>query len=404
MEKNMTAKEETERNRIEHATVKGETERLERGLDRLTVHMEEKPIYDIVMAEDFSELASEIQKLGTSSHRICIVTDSNVAPLYLDEVTACLAPCCKEVISFVFPAGEPNKNLSTVQKLYEALILAKFDRGDFLVALGGGVVGDLCGFAAATYLRGISFLQIPTTLLSQVDSSIGGKTGVDLNAYKNMVGAFHMPKLVYINIRTLHTLPDCQFSAGMGEVLKHGLIKDAAYYEWLLTHAEPIQKKETAVLREMVAGSNRIKRAVVERDPKEQGERMYLNFGHTLGHAIEKQKNFELLHGECVALGALAAMELCVNRGLLAVSEVQRFQKAMQTFHIRTSVNDLSKDEIILATKNDKKMDSGVIKFVLLERIGSAFVDRTVTEDEMNLALDRILSDTIHKEVPEVHE
>jgi len=221
-------------------------------MNRLTVHEDGQPIYDIVMTEDFSMLSEEVEKLSTASKRLCIVTDSNVAELYLDEVTALLAPICRKVISYVFPAGEANKNLNTVQKLYETLILNQFDRGDMLVALGGGVVGDLCGFAAATYLRGISFIQIPTTLLSQVDSSIGGKTGVDFDAYKNMVGAFHMPKLVFINIATLNTLPDSQFAAGMGEVIKHGLIKDKAYYEWLLEHAEEIQKKEPAALRHTV--------------------------------------------------------------------------------------------------------------------------------------------------------
>ena len=361
-------------------------------MNRLTVHMDGTPVYDIVMAEDFSYLPEEVKKLDIASRRLCIVTDSNVAPLYLNEVTDLLSPCCKTVISYVFPAGEQNKNLATVQKLYETLVLAKFDRGDLLVALGGGVVGDLCGFAAATYLRGISFLQVPTTLLSQVDSSIGGKTGVDFDAYKNMVGAFHMPKLVYTNISTLKTLPDCQFAAGMGEVIKHGLIKDLDYYEWLLAHAEEIQAKDMGILRETVTGSNRIKRAVVENDPKEKGERMHLNFGHTLGHAIEKLKDFELLHGECVALGSLAAMKLCENRGLLTGEEVLRFKKALETFHIATSVSGLSKEETIKATKNDKKMDSGVIKFVLLEKIGCAYVDRTVTEEEMDSALDFIFA------------
>ena len=174
-------------------------------MNRVTVHLDEKPIYDIVMTEDFSALPGEIEKLSISNRRLCIVTDSNVEKLYLNEVKELLAPCCKTVISFVFPAGEEHKNLDTVRDLYETLILNHFDRNDMLVALGGGVVGDLCGFAAATYLRGVAFMQIPTTLLSQVDSSIGGKTGVDFDAYKNMVGAFHMPKLVFtISIRFRH--------------------------------------------------------------------------------------------------------------------------------------------------------------------------------------------------------
>ena len=368
------------------------------SMNRLTVHMNDVPVYDIVMAEDFSFLPEEIKKLGVENRRLCIVTDSNVAPLYEKEVKELLTPCCKTIISFVFPAGEANKNLVTVQKLYETLILNRFDRNDVLIALGGGVVGDLCGFAAATYLRGISFVQVPTTLLSEVDSSIGGKTGVDFDSYKNMVGAFHMPKLVYTNISTLKTLPDCQFSAGMGEVIKHGLIKDRAYYEWILSNKEEIKAKTPAVLRRLVTGSNRIKRAVVEHDPKEQGERMHLNFGHTLGHAIEKLKNFELLHGECVALGSLAAMKICEARGMLSTDEVLRFRTALKEFQIPAKVSGLSKEAVILASKNDKKMDSGVIKFILLKEIGCAYVDRTVTEAEMSAALDFIQEDELSYE------
>lgn len=362
------------------------------SLSRLTVHLDGKPVYDIVMTENFSALRDEVSKLSVESKKLCIVTDSTVAELYLEEVKRILTPCCREVASFVFPAGESHKNLATVQKLYEDLIVNRFDRGDMLVALGGGVVGDLCGFAAATYLRGISFIQIPTTLLSQVDSSIGGKTGVDFDAYKNMVGAFHMPRLVYTNIGTLNTLPDCQFSAGMGEVLKHGLIKDRGYYHWLTEHAEEIWSKEPEALRQTVAVSNQIKRAVVEADPTEKGDRMLLNFGHTLGHAVEKLKNFELLHGECVALGALAAMHLSARRGMIAQEEVNHYRDALISFHIPVKVSGLSKEEVIRATKNDKKMESGVIKFILLSSVGSAYVDRTVTEVEMASALDFIFA------------
>lgn len=359
--------------------------------NRVTVHLDGKPIYDILMTENFGALPVEIEKLSISNRRLCIVTDSNVEKLYLEEVTTLLKPCCKTVTSFVFPAGEEHKNLDTVKNLYETLIINHFDRNDMLVALGGGVVGDLCGFAAATYLRGISFIQIPTTLLSQVDSSIGGKTGVDFDAYKNMVGAFHMPKLVFTNINTLQSLPDNQFSAGMGEVIKHGLIKDSAYYEWLISNSADIWARKPEVLRKTVTWSNEIKRAVVEKDPTEKGDRMLLNFGHTLGHAIEKLKNFELLHGECVALGSLAAMKLCENRGMLKADDTMRFKEALSRFHIVTSVSGLNKDAVIAASKNDKKMDSGIIKFILLHAIGNAYVDRTVTEEEMKQALDQVL-------------
>ena len=358
--------------------------------NRMTVHMNERPVYDILLEQDFSALPKELESFHLEHRKICIVTDSNVAPLYLEEVKGLLALCCSQVISFVFPAGEEHKNLDTVRELYETLILAKFDRNDMLAALGGGVVGDLCGFAAATYLRGVSFIQLPTTLLSQVDSSIGGKTGVDFDAYKNMVGAFHMPKLVYENIGTLKTLPPEQFSAGMGEVIKHGLIQSRDYYEWILSHKEAICSKDMDTLEQLVVESNHIKRRVVERDPDEKGDRMLLNFGHTLGHAIEKLKHFELLHGECVALGSIAGMYISAKRGLISMEETKRFVSALSWFGIKTSVSGLDIHSVIEATANDKKMDSGVIRFILLNEIGQAFVDRTVTQEEMEDALQYI--------------
>lgn len=366
--------------------------------DRLIVQSEGKPAYDIVLAEDFTGLVDELLRLNIPSKKLCIVSDSTVSELYLKEVKERIAPHCRRVVSYVFPAGEAQKNLATVGKLYEKLIAEQFDRGDMLVALGGGVVGDLCGFAAATYLRGIAFVQIPTTLLSQVDSSIGGKTGVDFDAYKNMVGAFHMPRLVYTNIRTLLTLPDDQFASGMGEVLKHGLIKNREYYDWLLTHAGEILDRDTGILRQAVTGSNLIKREVVEKDPTEQGERMLLNFGHTLGHAIEKLKNFKLLHGECVGLGALAAMHLSELRGMTCGDETMRFKEALRTFHIPVGVSGLTAADIITATRNDKKMESGVIRFILLKNVGCAYVDRSVSDSEMEEALHYILTQE------EIHE
>ena len=358
---------------------------------RLTVHLDGNPIYDIVLTTDFAGLKEELYKLGCEKKKICIVTDSNVALLYLEEIRGIVSECCKTVTSYTIPAGEENKNLDTVRGVYEHLIHEKFDRKDLLIALGGGVVGDLCGYSAATYLRGIGFIQIPTTLLSQVDSSIGGKTGVDFDSYKNMVGAFHMPKLVYTNVSVLQSLPEEQFSNGMGEVIKHGLIRDKDYYEWILTNLEPIMERKSDVLIPLVEGSNRIKREVVEIDPTEQNERATLNFGHTLGHAVEKLMNFQLLHGHCVALGALAAMEICRSRGMITEEEVDRYRASMEYCKMPMCVSGLDKKEIIAATKNDKKMEAGVIKFVLLDKVGHAYVDRTVTEDEMEQALSSIM-------------
>ena len=295
------------------------------------------------------------------------------------------------MVNFVFPAGEEHKNLDTVQKLYETLILEQFDRKDVLVALGGGVVGDLCGFAAATYLRGVSFIQIPTTLLSQVDSSIGGKTGVDFLSYKNMVGAFHMPRMVYSNMAVLRTLPPEQYSSGMGEVVKHGLIQNADYYQWLHYCSREIMERRLQTCEEMILSSDLIKQKVVEEDPGEQGVRALLNFGHTLGHAIEKEMNFSLLHGHCVALGCLAAAYISHLRGKISMDEVELLGELLEQFELPRTVTGISPEAVIRATKNDKKMDGGTVKFILLERVGDAYVDRTVTEEEMRRGLSYIL-------------
>ncbi|MEG0215975.1 MAG: 3-dehydroquinate synthase, partial [Hungatella sp.] len=352
-------------------------------LERITVHRDHLPIYDILLEDSFAQLPKALEDLKIFHRKICIVTDSTVAGYYLEEVQSLLAGTDNHIITFIFPAGEASKNLDTVRNLYEALILNHLDRKDLLIALGGGVVGDLCGYAAATYLRGISFIQIPTTLLAQVDSSIGGKTGVDFDSYKNMVGAFHMPTLVYTNVTTLLTLSVEQFSAGMGEILKHGLIKDRNYYDWLWTHAAQIKNRDLLVCKEMILGSDEIKRAVVEADPTEQGDRALLNFGHTLGHGIEKMMNFRMLHGHCVGLGALAATYMSAQRGLISMDEVFKLRTIMQEFQMPVSISGADVQAIILATKNDKKMDQGRIRFLLLREIGHAYIDSTVTDAEM---------------------
>lgn len=357
--------------------------------ERMTVHKDQEAIYDIVLETSFDRLGTEVGLVMKEGKKACIVTDSNVDSLYGKQVESQIAQHCSRVDTLVFPAGEKYKNLDTVKKVYEALIQNHYDRGDLLVALGGGVIGDLCGFAAATYLRGIDFIQIPTTLLSQVDSSIGGKTGVDFDAYKNMVGAFHMPKLVYSNTAALLTLPEEQFASGMGEIVKHGLIKDRAYYEWLLEHLEEIARRDLVVCEEMIVKSDQIKRNVVEQDPTEQGERALLNFGHTLGHAIEKLMDFRMLHGHCVALGSLGAAYLSARRGMISMKEVLALRDMLQSLGLPVTLEGLNLDRkaVVETTKSDKKMDSGRIKFILLRSVGEAYVDRTVTSEEMLDAL-----------------
>ena len=245
-----------------------------KGKERMCIPVKKdnETIYHIYLEESFAKLPEYLEMLGVQDKRLCIVSDSTVNARYGDEVAELLNDRCSKVARFVFPAGEEHKTLDTVKLLYRKLIENGFDRNDMLVALGGGVVGDLTGYAAATYLRGIEFIQVPTTLLSQVDSSIGGKTGVDFDGYKNMVGAFCQPKLVYMNITALNTLNDEQFFCGMGEILKHGLIKDADYYEWVIEHMSEISERKSDVLKKMISASCEIKREVVEKDPTEKGE------------------------------------------------------------------------------------------------------------------------------------
>ena len=233
-------------------------------------------------------------------------------------------------------------------------------------------------------------MQIPTTLLAQADSSIGGKTGVDFDGYKNMVGAFKMPRLVYMNLATLTTLDDRQFYSGFAEIMKHGLIRDAALYEWLIENMYEICERDMTVLQEMLKRSCMVKKLVVEKDPSEQGERALLNFGHTVGHAIEKAKNFELFHGECVALGAVAAAFISWKREMLSMEEYYEIRDMFVPFYLPITVDDIDPQEILKLTKSDKKMESGRIKFVLLKKIGKAVIDNTVTDEEILAAIEEI--------------
>jgi 3-dehydroquinate synthase len=351
---------------------------------------QETHAYDILIEQDYKRLPMILEDLNMSNRRFMIITDRNVGALYSESITSLLRPLAKQVELVTIPAGESSKNLDTVELCYDKLITAGFDRMDILIALGGGVVGDLTGFVASTYLRGIRFIQLPTSLLSMVDSSIGGKTGVDFKAYKNMVGAFYQPKLVYINTSVLQSLPDTEFYSGISEIIKHGLIQDADYYQWLITNEKKIKSKDAPILMEMILRSCQIKKAVVEEDPKEEGIRALLNFGHTIGHSIEKLKNFTLLHGECVAIGMAAAAYLSHKRGLLHKEDYENILQTIQLFHQPITVSGLLSDEILAATKLDKKMDSGQIRFILLEKIGEAIIDRTVTEGELMDAIHSI--------------
>ena len=347
--------------------------------------------YNIELQSSFDGLVDSIRGLDMTGRRICIVTDSNVDALYGARVQQLLEDGgWKSVLRFMFPAGEEHKNLDVIAELYEFLISNQFDRSDVLIALGGGVTGDMTGYAAATYLRGIRFIQVPTSLLSMVDSSIGGKTGVDFKGYKNMVGAFYMPSLVYVNLSVLNTLDGRQRASGMGEIIKHSLIRDKAYYEWLQEHKDDILALNMEEIASMVYRSQEIKKDVVERDPKEKGERAHLNFGHTIGHAIEKALNFTMLHGECVALGMVAAAFISVLRGDLDQDELLRMEKIMESYGLPVHFHDLDNAVIIDNCYHDKKKEGNAIRFVLLDAIGSCYTTTDVTKNEMDAAINYV--------------
>lgn len=360
--------------------------------ERLTVHDNKgNEVYDIVIEKDFSNLTKELEKFGLENRRVCIVTETTVDSLYGEQIFNLLNEISKETYKFVFKAGEENKNLYTVKDLYTFLIERNFDRKDILIALGGGVVGDLCGYSAATYLRGIDFIQVPTTLLSQSDSSVGGKTGVDFDGYKNMVGAFYQPKLVYMSTDTLKTLTYKEYMSGMGEVIKHGLIKDKNFYLWLKENADKIKSLDDECLSYMAKINCSIKRAVVENDFKEQGERALLNFGHTLGHAIEKFVYQYNLHGECVSVGMNGAAYLSMKKGLISEDDYKDIIETLKMFDLPVNENRIDVDHVLKATVNDKKMEAGQIKFILLSEIGNAVINKEISMLDMKDALYVIL-------------
>jgi 3-dehydroquinate synthase len=292
---------------------------------------------------------------------------------------------------YTFEAGEKNKNLYTVKDLYTFLIENHFDRNDMLVALGGGVTGDLTGYTAATYLRGIDFVQIPTSLLAQVDSSVGGKTGVDFDGYKNMVGAFYQPKLVYIATDTLSTLTDKEFLSGMGEVIKYGVIKDKEFFYYLKEHVSDIKNHDQKALEYIIKISCDTKRQVVENDFKEHGERALLNMGHTLGHAIEKYVYMDKLHGECVAIGMAGSAYVSCHKGYITKDTMNEIIDLIRAYDLPVSENRIDLDNVIHATYSDKKMEAGKIKFIVVNEIGISSVDKTVNWMELKQALSCIL-------------
>ncbi len=325
-------------------------------------------------------------KLGT---RCAIISDTNVARRYGKPLESNLRASGFQPVTITVPAGETAKSLKNVQRCYDQLAANRLERKSFIVALGGGVVGDLAGFVAATYLRGIPFVQVPTTLLAQVDSSVGGKVGVNLSAGKNLVGAFYQPRLVVCDLNTLRTLPEREFRAGLAEVIKYGIIYDARLFSRLERELPGLLKLEAKTLGEVIARCCEIKAEVVSQDETESGLRAILNFGHTIGHALEAISRYgKYLHGEAISIGQVAAAELSAQIGF-APGDIERIADLFRRAGLPTSVQ-LSRREmkqLFGAMRLDKKVSGGEIKFVLAKQIGEVVWGQRVPEDLIVSAL-----------------
>ena len=333
----------------------------------------EKRSYPIYIGENLLE-NYDLIKHHISNNKVAIITNDKVAPLYLQKISNVLS-AEKEIIPIILPDGEVFKNFETLNLIYDALLTNRANRQVTLIALGGGVVGDITGFAAATFMRGVDFIQIPTTLLSQVDSSVGGKTGINHRLGKNMVGSFYQPKCVLADISLLATLPDKEFSAGLAEVIKYGLIRDASFFEWLENNIVGIMQRDSQLLIQAVTRSCQNKADIVEADEFESGIRAILNLGHTFGHAIETATGYDKwLHGEAIATGMVMAAYLSEEMGWLSREENQRIKSLITHANLPINPPKISKQKFLDLMQLDKKTKENQINLVLQQGIGKAIL------------------------------
>jgi 3-dehydroquinate synthase len=340
-------------------------------MQTLTVNLSERS-YPIHVGEEILPQAGALLTQAGLHGKVAVVTNPTVAQLYLDTVQEALADAGFEVTPVLIPDGEEHKELKSLMAIYDRLIGARFERKSCVVALGGGVVGDLAGFAAATYLRGVPYVQVPTTLLAQVDSSVGGKTGVNHQGGKNLIGAFYQPRLVLIDVAVLLSLPRRELIAGLAEVIKYGIIEDPALFELLEQNINRLVDLDRELLTHVIATCCAIKARVVEKDEREEDHRAVLNFGHTIGHALEAVTDYrKYLHGEAVGIGMAQAATLSVQQGLCDQRSFERIRKLIRKAGLPLEIPpDVSRQGLIQGMEVDKKSAGGKIKFVMCAGIG----------------------------------
>ena len=340
-------------------------------MKKIPINLKERAYDILVMSGLFDDLSAKIEHF-IKGRRVLLVTDSNVEKLYADKVVKKLQHSASVVTTTVFPAGEKSKNLATMEKLYSQAVEAGMDRSSVVIALGGGVVGDVAGFLAATYMRGVDFIQIPTSLLAMVDSSVGGKTGVDLPAGKNLVGAFWQPKTVLIDPLVLQTLPEREIKCGLAEVVKYGMIMDEEFFCFLEKHTQELNTLDIDCYTEVIAKCCALKAAVVVDDEREEsGLRAILNYGHTFAHAIEVVRGYgDINHGEAVAIGMCMAASLAVADCRLDDAAELRQENLLRALHLPCSIDGVKVSELYSAMQADKKTVNGKLRFVLPDTIG----------------------------------
>lgn len=338
--------------------------------------------YDIIIDESLSLFYTYIKTL--SCKKIMIVSDSKVAKLYLAKIKNKIeSELTKKVYFFTFKQGEKSKTLEIVQKAYITALKSGLDRTSCLVALGGGVTGDIGGFIASTFMRGIKFIQLPTSLLAMVDSSVGGKTGVDFLGHKNIIGTFYQPKAVFISTKFLKTLPDRELKNALAEVIKYGIIDGEDFFSFLENNHAKIIKKDKSTLTSIIKKCCEIKANIVSKDEKEKNVREILNLGHTFGHSIEKTSNFKYSHGEAVSIGIKMASDLSFNLGKINKETVSRIKNILESFSLSTKANKLSCKSIYNEMKKDKKIKNDMINFTLINGIGDVVTGQEASKKEI---------------------
>ncbi|MFC2009916.1 3-dehydroquinate synthase [Chloroflexota bacterium] len=356
-------------------------------MQKINVNLAEKSYEIVIGGELLADAGQVLAGLGLGG-RVVVVTSPNISDLYGERLSASLAKVGFTASTLLVPEGEAYKNLETASSLYREITAAGAERRTPILALGGGVIGDLAGFVAATYQRGVPLVQIPTTLLAQVDSSIGGKTAVDLGELKNMVGVFYQPIVVISDVSTLETLPDDEFAGGLAEVIKTAAIRDARLFTRLEKNIERILQRDKPVLEEIIGRTAAIKVAVVAEDEKDLGIRNILNYGHTIGHAIEAASGFGLKHGAAVAIGMVAAANISQRLGGLAPDDVSRLENLLVRAGLPVMVPELPVAEVLSAMGHDKKKAQGKQRFVLLKGIGNCYVSDAVSADMVKEVLE----------------